>query len=71
MLLKKSVENTSPIQMAKDLIKKYNQPQINRQEELLAGIYEDENVNQDTANNVIDYLEGKTDEELKALAEKR
>jgi len=64
------LENLSPIQMAKDLIKKTETPAVNRQEELLAGVYEDKDVNPDVADAVIDYLEGKTDEELKALAEK-
>ena len=59
------LENTSPIQMAKDLIKKTSAESINRQEELLAGVYEDKDVNPEVADKVIDYLEGKTDEELK------
>lgn len=64
------LENLSPIQMAKDLIKKTSTENINRQEELLAGIYEDKEIDPNKADAIIDYLEGKTDEELKALAEK-
>ena len=59
------LENLSPIQMAKDLIKKTETPAVNRQEELLAGVYEDKDVNPEVADKVISYLEGKTDEELK------
>lgn len=64
------LENTSPIQMAKDLIAKTETPAMNRQDELLAGIYEDKEVDENKADAVIYYLEGKTDEELKELAEK-
>lgn len=64
------LQNTSPIEMAKDLIAKTETPTINRQEELLAGIYEEEGINSDVVDNIIDALESKTDEELKALSDK-
>lgn len=64
------LQNTSPIQMAKDLIKKTGTESINRQEELLAGLYEDKEIDSNIADGIVDYLEGKTDEELKSLAEK-
>jgi hypothetical protein len=64
------LENSSPIQMAKDLIKKTEAEPLNRQEELLAGIYEDKEVDPAIADGIIESLEAKTDEELKALANK-
>lgn len=64
------LENLSPIQMAKDLIKKTSIENINRQEELLAGIYEDKEVDPNKADAVIDYLEGKTTEEIEELLKK-
>lgn len=64
------LQNTSPIEMAKDLINKTETPTINRQEELLAGIYEEEVINSDVVDNIIDALENKSDEELTKLADK-
>ena len=64
------LQNTSPIQMANDLITKTETPSMNRQEELLAGIYEEEGIKSEVVDNIIDFLEIKTDEELKALADK-
>jgi len=64
------LENTSPIQMAKDLIKKTETPTVNRQEELLAGIYEDKEVDENKADAVIDYLETLSTEKLQELADK-
>lgn len=64
------LENLSPIEMARSLNAAYGASKNTRLEELVMGVYEEPGVDSNVADSVIDFLEGKTDEELKELAEK-